>query len=114
MVRFVVELARALDEHDGVELTVVARRASVPFFDQILDGGSRVATVPDVPTAALSMLERHGPALGRLKQDVVHGPEHLLPRRTAARRVLTVHDMLFLDRPRDFGIVKRQLLRGRT
>jgi hypothetical protein len=61
-----------------VELTVVARRAGAPFFDQVLDGGSRMATVPDVPTAALSTLGRHGPVRGRAAADGAHAAERRL------------------------------------
>jgi hypothetical protein len=111
-VRYAVELAAGLRDHPDVELTVMARKASGPFFGELLGGRGDVVTVPDAPTAIVSTLERHGPALGRARYDVVHGTKHLLPRRTPSLRMLTVHDMTCFDRPRDFGILKRQFLRG--
>ncbi len=111
MVRYVVEMARALDQRSDVELHVLAASPAVPFFRSML-GESRVHTVPDLPTPARSALERSAlvPALRR-PWDVVQGAKHLLPRKVTGRSLLTVHDMLVFDRPTDFSLLKRTALR---
>jgi glycosyltransferase involved in cell wall biosynthesis len=112
MVRYVVELAGALRSRDDVALTVLARPGTVPFFSDLLAGSGQVAVAPSLPTPGLSLLEREGLGVRALRQpfDVIHGTKHLIPRRGNGQRVLTVHDMLPLDRPGDFGTLKRSLL----
>jgi glycosyltransferase involved in cell wall biosynthesis len=111
MVRYVTELAAALDRHPEVELSVVTGPEAVPFFCDLLSEPQRVHALPNLPTLGRAMLERF---TDRVHQggpfDVVHGTKHLLPRRSPATRVLTVHDMLFFDRPADFAPAKRRLL----
>ncbi|NHC13421.1 glycosyltransferase family 4 protein [Motilibacter deserti] len=114
MFRYVVELARALAERDDVELHVVCAKPSTGFFESFL-GAGRAHALPALPTVAMSVVERE--LLDRLVLqagfDVVHGTKHLLPRRSAgARRLLTVHDMMPMDRPADFRRAKRTLIRG--
>ncbi len=113
MVRYVVELARALHRRDDVELHALALPAAKPFFEELLGDPVRVHATPDLPVPLLSLLERSGwlRQLHQQQWDVVQGAKHLLPRVPAGRRVLTVHDMLVLDRPQDFRLVKRALLR---
>ena len=114
MIRYTVELAGALARHPGVELSVLAAAGSREWFADLVGSADRVHAVPGLPTPARSLLERTGvgvPAL-RTAHDVVHGTKHLLPRGGPGRKVLTVHDMLPLDRPRDFGLAKRTLIRG--
>jgi glycosyltransferase involved in cell wall biosynthesis len=65
--------------------------------------------------ALRSLVERAGPrllpVLGR-DWDVVQGAKHLLPHHAgSATRLLTVHDLNPLDRPGDFGRLKRVGLR---
>jgi glycosyltransferase involved in cell wall biosynthesis len=112
MVRYVVEFAQALRSRDDVALTVLARPGTVPFFSDLLAGSGQVAVAPPLPTPGLSLLEREGLGVRALRQpfDVIHGTKHLIPRRGDGQRVLTVHDMLPLDRPGDFGTLKRALL----
>ena len=112
MVRYVVELARALASQPDVEVSVLTVPSARPFFSELLGGPERVLTVPALPTPVRSLLERPGwgtPAFRRTF-DVVHGTKHLLPRTGAGRRVLTVHDLLPMDRPQDFPVLKRQAL----
>jgi glycosyltransferase involved in cell wall biosynthesis len=112
MIRYCVELARGLHRRPDVELHVLCTPEAAPFFGGML-GTDRVHRVPGLPVAARSLVERAGllPALGR-RWDVVHGAKHLLPRRAGnATRVLTVHDLNPLDRPGDFGALKRMGLR---
>lgn len=114
MVRYCVELARALHRRPDVELHVLCVAAARPFLGDLL-GEERVHPVPALPVAARSLVERAGPRLLPVLSegwDVVHGAKHLLPRRAgSATRVLTVHDLNPLDRPGDFGALKRIGLR---
>lgn len=112
MVRYVMELARELNSHPDVELSVLTTPPSRPLFTDLLGRADRVLTLPGLPTPVRSLLERpgwHQSAFdGRF--DVVHGAKHLLPATRRSLRVLTVHDLLPMDRPQDFGRLKRQAL----
>ena len=112
MVRYVVELASALHRRDDVEVHVTASPSASQWWRTRL-GDSRVHEVADLPQPAASLRDLGRSGLPRdLAVDVIHGAKHLLPlRRSSALRVLTVHDMLPLDRPRDFGRAKRLFLR---
>lgn len=112
MVRYVVELATELAVHPEVELSVLTTPATRPFFAELLGGPERVLTLPGLPTPLRSLLERPGYGVRAFRRDfdVVHGTKHLLPRVGSARRVLTVHDLLPMDRPQDFPRLKRSAL----
>ncbi|HEX8495918.1 MAG TPA: glycosyltransferase family 1 protein, partial [Actinomycetales bacterium] len=116
IIRYTVETARALAAREDVDLHVLVEPAARSFFVQELGDPSRVLTIPALPTAARSLLERSGigSTAFRRRFDVVHGTKHLLPRRTRGRThgrtVLTVHDLLTLDRPAEFNLLKRTLL----
>lgn len=114
MVRYAVELTRALAERSDVRVEVVCGSAASGFWSELLGSPDRVHPIPDAPTPVQAALERSGWALRQVGRpvDVVHGVKHLLPRTSSALRVLTVHDMLPLDRPWDFALPKRLLLRG--
>ncbi|NHC44740.1 glycosyltransferase family 4 protein [Motilibacter aurantiacus] len=114
MIRYVMEMATALHSRPDVELHVVCSAPSKEMFESRL-GVGRAHVLPALPTTAMSLIERE--ALDRLvvrgRFDVVHGAKNLLPRRAAgALRLLTVHDMLLLDRPTDFGRVKSLLVQA--
>jgi glycosyltransferase involved in cell wall biosynthesis len=112
MVRYVVELAAALDRRPDIELSVVTTRGAAPYWRGRVASPQLVDVLPDGPSPARAMLERYSQVVDRGgPYDVVHGTKHLLPRRSSAIRLLTVHDLVLLDRPRDFGLVKRTLLR---
>ncbi|SDN55586.1 glycosyltransferase family 1 protein [Geodermatophilus sp. DSM 45219] len=112
IVRYTVELARALHRRDDVELHLVTSPQAAGPLGELTGAGDRVVAVPAVPDPLLPLYERYllGRTLGR-RYDVVHGVKHLLPRGVAARTALTVHDMLLYDRPADFPPAKRHLLR---
>ncbi|NAZ81105.1 glycosyltransferase [Kineococcus sp. R8] len=114
IVRYTVELARALRARADVDLSVLVEPAAQPFFADLLGSAAAVHTVPALPTAARSLLERWGTGSAALRRpfDVVQGTKHLLPRSRRGRQVLTVHDMLTLDRPQEFNAMKRALLSG--
>ncbi|MEJ5945310.1 glycosyltransferase family 1 protein [Pseudokineococcus basanitobsidens] len=113
IVRYTTQLAAALERRDDVELHVLAGEAA-DWFRAWLPA-DRVHAAPRLPRVATALVERLGGGpLGREGLDVVQGTKHLLPlrRRTGrATSVLTVHDMILLDRPRDFDRAKRTLLR---
>lgn len=112
MVRYAVQIATALTADPRVELHVLAAAGARGLWVVAGVQPGNVHPVPRLSTPLLSAAERSGIALrvaGR-DFDVVHGVKHLLPVRSSAVRLLTVHDMLPLDRPRDFGVVKRTLL----
>ena len=114
MIRYTVEFIQALRRRDDVDLTVLAHPRAADFFADLLGGRDRVRLAPAASVPVVSAVERYG--LGRLVRrfDVVHGTKHLLPLRQPghrARLVLTAHDMLPLDRPKDFGVSKRWFIR---
>ena len=113
VVRYTIELSRALAAREDVVVSAVTTRAAADTMAEILGSRERVHTVPDLPTPALALAERYLPVKAlRSGVDVVQGTKHLVPARTPALRVLTVHDMLLLDRRQDFGAGKRYLLPG--
>lgn len=114
MVRYVVELARELQARDDVELSVLTTPPARQFFGELLGDEQRVLTIPDLPVPLRSLLERPGYGVPAFRRgfDVVHGTKHLLPAVGGARRVMTVHDLLPMDRPQDFPLLKRTALVG--
>lgn len=112
IVRYVVELARELAVHPDVELSVLTTPGTRPLFTELLGRADRVHVLPNLPTAARSLLERPGLLVPAFRRpfDVVHGTKHLVPRVAAGHRVLTVHDLLPMDRPEDYGWLKRTAL----
>ncbi|MBW0114575.1 glycosyltransferase family 4 protein [Pseudonocardia abyssalis] len=109
IVRYTVELARALARCDDVELHLMVDGRS-PVLEALVPA-THVLRRPTLPTALRSLHEWQGPGQSA-GVDVVHGVKHIVPvRSSGAAKVLTVHDMLLLDRPGDFSVVKRVLLR---
>jgi len=117
IVRYTTELITALAARADVTVSVLTTRSSATTLADLVGGTDRVRTVPDLVGPLLPGLERLG-ALQPLRHgaqgyDVVHGVKHLIPRGAiagGATRVLTVHDVLLLDRPGDFPTAKRTLL----
>lgn len=110
MVRYLVELVNALRHRDDVEVHVASNPEAADWWRDRL-GDEAVHQIRSMPTTLAGARDLTGWGLPD-GFDVLHGAKHLLPkRRVAPIQVLTVHDMLPLDRPRDFGIAKRILLR---
>ncbi|MEJ5915907.1 glycosyltransferase family 4 protein [Pseudokineococcus sp. 1T1Z-3] len=113
IVRYTTQLAAALERRDDVEVHVLAGEAKEWFRGWL--PAERVHAAPRLPRLATALVERLGGGpLGRDGLDVVQGTKHLLPLRRRIGRattVLTVHDMILLDRPADFDRAKRVLLR---
>lgn len=111
VVRYTSELLRALGDRDDVVVSALTTNAAAETVGALIGDRASVHTVPTAPTPILALAERYAPVAAlRRSADVVQGTKHLLPRRSTALRVLTVHDMLLLDRPEDFGAVKRAFL----
>lgn len=111
IVRYTVEVARALAARPDVDLRVLTTPQSATVLRELT--GAEVLTTRALPRLAMSIAERHlaGPAVSGA--DVVHGVKHLLPFRTSrATSVLTAHDMLLVDRAGDFDRAKQLLLTG--
>lgn len=110
MVRYVMEMARGLAARDDVELHVLAGAGAEGAFTDLVEA-DRVHTLPGRGPLGSAVERLAGARVGG-RMDVVHGTKHLLPRGVPGTGVLTVHDMLALDRPYDFGLAKRLLVRG--
>lgn len=114
MIRYAVELGRALQRRDDIELHVLVRPESAPALGEVLGvPTSQLHVLPGgvLTASARQRLARGAPVFDLLDTfDVVHGTKHLLPGRARGVRLLTVHDLLPLDRPTDFGPAKRLLL----
>jgi glycosyltransferase involved in cell wall biosynthesis len=112
MVRYAVEVAKELNRRDDVELHVLGSSGTSGFWADLLGDPVRAHTAVGAPGPSLAVLERAGRAASILREpmDVVHGTKHLLPRRARGATLLTVHDMMPLDRPGDFGAAKRWFL----
>ena len=114
VVRYTSELIAALAVRPDVRVSALTVRSSAATLAELVGDRARVLSVPDALGPLLPGLERAGalPGLtGRPPFDVVHGVKHLLPRSAhGATRVLTVHDLLLLERPQDFPVAKRTLL----
>lgn len=112
IVRYTVELARALERRDDVELHLLTSAAAAGPLAALVGGdAARVHAAPAAVDGVLPAWERW--VLGRRlgdRFDVVHGVKHLVPRGVRARTALTVHDMVLTDRPQDFPLAKRVLL----
>lgn len=111
MVRYVMEMARGLAARTDVELHVLVGAGAGAAFSGTVDT-DQVHTVPGAGPVASAVERIVGARAGGGRMDVVHGTKHLLPRGVRGVGVLTVHDMLALDRPYDFGRVKRVLVRA--
>lgn len=114
MVRYVVELAQELARHPDVDLHVVAAAQSVPFWQNVVASDDHIHPMRPAPAPVPSWLELQGRGSRAFERsfDVVHGTKHILPRKHPGLGMLTVHDFLPLDRPYDFGPLKRRLLPG--
>ncbi|MCW2529028.1 MAG: glycosyl transferase group 1 [Pseudonocardiales bacterium] len=111
VVRYTTELISALAEREDVVVSAVTTRAAADTIAALIGDRARVSTVPNAPVPLLSIAERRAPLPGlRNGADVIQGTKQLVPARSNALRVLTIHDMLLLDRKEDFGRAKQLLL----
>lgn len=116
MVRVAVEFLHSAALREDIEPHVLCRPESIGFFTDLLGSRDQVHATPG-PANILtrSAYERFALSVVGRGFDVIHGTKHLLPHHlpagTRPRMVLTVHDMIFLDRPGDFPGLKGVVLR---
>lgn len=106
VVRYVVELTRALNRiGQDCEVHVVSSPTAQAWWIDQLGDADRVHVARGWHSTKNSWRQRRGWGIppAAEKFDVVHGAQHILPPATGAMRVLTVHDMLPLDRAADHG-----------
>ena len=112
MARYARELLKALALRDDVSFVVVAPREAEPYCAD-LPPGVVERFIPFSGWGAVGRaaweIHRLGARLERLDLDVVHGMKHLVPK-TRLPTVLTVHDVMAITWPQQFGLVKRMLL----
>ena len=117
IVRYTLELAAALAHRpDDVRLHLGVNTGAVEYFRDTFP----TAAIHPVQkrTGRLAILDEHLAGLAPFGRqigatvDVVHSVKHIAPLFTrGARSVLTVHDMLVVDRPLDYSRGKRLLLK---
>lgn len=100
--RYIIDVATALRGRDDVSLTLWSRRHDRDRWDQIAPG--RGATVrpaaPDTRPARLVWEQLRLPGLlDAAGVAVHHGPHYTMPERARVPRVVTVHDLTFLEHP---------------
>lgn len=114
MIRYTVEVLRALEARTDVEVEVHCQATTVPFLRGELGiAAERLHTGASGSTIRDSLTERRGLTglISRIEPDVVFGTKQLLPRAVGGEiRALAVHDLLPFERPGDFGLAKRLLL----
>lgn len=112
MARYARELLKALALRDDVRLVVVAPSDAEPYCADlppgVVDGFIPFRGWGAVGRAAWE-IHRLGARLEPLDLDVVHGMKHLVPK-TRLPTALTVHDVMAITWPQQFGLVKRTLL----
>lgn len=98
VVRYTDELVRALEPRLGRDLTVFVTRAPDGIAD--LDVGRVRAPFPTPNEYARAAWEQCliPAAVARLRADVYHSPNYILPVALACPAVVTVHDVFYLDR----------------
>jgi glycosyltransferase involved in cell wall biosynthesis len=116
--RYTIDLARALGARDDVDLTLWCRRGDRPRWSAVgtgLGAGVGTGARTRVGTGAGATVRAVAPARrpARLvweqvrlpslltggSVDVHHGPHYTMPERARVPRVVTIHDLTFLDHP---------------
>lgn len=114
MIRYAVEVTRALNRRDDVRVLVhCTPGARALFVDQLAIPANQTITGArgNVIVDSLTELGGLSGVVRRHNVDVVHGTKHLVPLRgNGALRLLTVHDTILFDRPHEYGAVKRLAL----
>ena len=106
--RYIVELVRALSRRADLELTLVSRRDDAERWEGY---GGGATLLPIVPASRPARLAYERWALGRRIDrigrgsggaagiGVYHAPHYTMPSTTGCGRVVTVHDVTFLEHP---------------
>jgi len=109
--RFGLEIAAWLLDQPEIELVAIGSRANIDALTDLAGVAPRREVVIPTDRGELEVLwTRH--ALDRRlgDVDVLHCNKQMVPVRSACPVVLTVHDLLLLDRPDDFVGAKAKLL----
>ena len=110
--RFTRELMVALDARDDVVLVPIVPEHALDLLGSLsLRNARPPLVIGGRGQVGGSLWERYrlGSILERAGVDVVHGVKHLVPR-TSLPTVLTVHDVMAITWPQQFGFPKRALL----
>ena len=101
--RYIVELTRALGQRSDVRLTLISRREDASRWQDLADRARVVALVPSSRPARLAyerfILGARVDGLRGEPIDVYHGPHYTMPVGLSVGRVVTVHDLTFLEHP---------------
>jgi glycosyltransferase involved in cell wall biosynthesis len=100
--QYAVELVRALDRGDELDLTLVTRRGDAGRWAGIAPRATVLAPAPDGRLARVAW-EATGLTLTVRAEPrrfaVLHGPHYSLPASPGCPEVVTVHDLTFIDHP---------------
>jgi glycosyltransferase involved in cell wall biosynthesis len=106
--RYTIDLARALLARDDVDLTLWCRHADGARWRELANApGARAGVNANVrvvapdrrPTRLVWEQVRLPGLLAREPIDVHHAPHYTMPERARVPRVVTIHDLTFLDHP---------------
>ena len=98
--RYVIELVAALRHGVDVDLTVICRQGDESRWRAGGTGRPVVGAAPTRRPVRLAWEQARLPGLlKRLAVDVHHSPHYTMPERAQIPRVVTVHDLTFLDNP---------------
>ncbi|MGO9558433.1 MAG: glycosyltransferase family 4 protein [Acidimicrobiales bacterium] len=101
--RYIVELTKALGRRADVRLTLISRRDDASRWQDLADRARVVPLVPNSRPARLAyerfILGARVDGLGGEPIEVYHGPHYTMPAGLSVGRVVTVHDLTFLEHP---------------
>ncbi len=100
--RYTIDVVTALSTRHDVALTLWSRRHDGARWRALrsVSGTTVRAVAPERRPARLAWEQARLPALlGAAPIDVHHGPHYTMPERANVPRVVTVHDLTFLDHP---------------
>ncbi len=98
--QYTLELARALDRRDDVDLVVVSRGDDADRWRSTAPGAELVAAAPRHRPSRLVWEQAGLPLLlRRLGVAVHHGPHYTMPELARVPSVVTVHDLSFFEAP---------------
>lgn len=98
--QYTLALAHALATRGAVDLVLLARRDDAARWEAVAPGAHVVAAAPPGRVLRLGWEQLALPrVLGRLAPDVHHGPHYTMPERARLPRVVTIHDLTFIEHP---------------
>jgi glycosyltransferase involved in cell wall biosynthesis len=98
--RYVLDLVEALGRRDDVNLTLLCRSGDETRWRLAARQAVVLGRVPSPRPLRLAWEQLRLPAmLGRLPVDVHHAPHYTMPERASLPRVVTIHDLSFVEHP---------------